>query len=222
MQQPSLDVLKYRAMPEVAAALRSAERDILRLWRRSVSEILPAADELTLQQLEDHLPMLIHKMAEALEADQPQPTNELVAISPVHGETRFHQNFNLNELLIEYHILRRVILEQIVEQLGRELELAESIAINIGIDTAMRRAVVAFSEYQATELKSEANALTKYLSFLSHDLRGSLNGAVLMIEVLKRELAGEMKFKQSIDDLDSMRRSMLDTVATMDRFLHAE
>jgi signal transduction histidine kinase len=209
-------------MPEVATALRATEDSILEQWRAKVIETLPAADELTMQQLEDHLPLLVDKIASALEASEPQPTNELVAVSPVHGETRFHQHFNLNELLIEYHILRRVILENVTEQLGRELDIQEAVAINVGIDVALRRAVVTFSEYQAVELKSEANALTKYLSFLSHDLRGSLNGAVLMIEVLKRELQGESRFKASIDDLDSMRRSMLDTVATMDRFLHAE
>jgi signal transduction histidine kinase len=222
MQHPSLDVLKYRAMPEVASALRAAEDTILEQWRGKVLEVLPAADELTMQQLEDHLPMLIEKIASALEASEPQPTNELVAVSPIHGETRFHQNFNLNELLVEYHILRRVMLENITDELGRELELEESVAINIGMDTALRRSVLTFTQHQAIELKSEANALTKYLSFLSHDLRGSLNGAVLMIEVLKRELQSETRFKQSIEDLDSMRRSMLDTVATMDRFLHAE
>jgi hypothetical protein len=125
MQHPSLDVLKYRAMPEVAVALRAAEDEILAQWRAKVLETLPTADELTMQQLEDHLPMLVDKIAAALEASEPQPTNELVAISPVHGETRFHQNFNLNELLIEYHILRRVMLENISEQLDRDLDLDE-------------------------------------------------------------------------------------------------
>jgi signal transduction histidine kinase len=222
MQQPSLDVLKYRAMPELSRALRAAEAEILRQWRGKVQELLPAADELTMQQLEDHLPVLIDKIAAALAASHPKPTNELIEVSPVHGETRFHQHFNLNELLIEYHILRQVMIEIVTDQLDRELEVQEAIALNVGIDTALRRSVIAFSEHQATELKSEANALTKYLSFLSHDLRGSLNGAVLMIEVLKRELEGESKFQESIEDLDAMRRGMLDTVATMDRFLHAE
>lgn len=222
MQQPSLDVLKHRAMPELASALRQAEDEILRQWREKVLEILPAADELTMQQLEDHLPLLIDKLAAALESSESQPTNDLVSVSPIHGETRFHQQFNLNELLVEYHLLRRILIEQLTDCLGRKLELEESIALHIGVDTAMRRSVVEFSEHQASRMKGEADALTKYLSFLSHDLRGSLNGAVLMIEVLKRELAGEAKFNQSMEDLNLMRRSMLDTVATMDRFLHAE
>jgi signal transduction histidine kinase len=82
--------------------------------------------------------------------------------------------------------------------------------------------VVALVEEQQTKLRAAAETELKYLSFLSHDLRGGLNGVLLMIEVLKRDLADEPKFARSIEDLDVMRRSILDTVGTMDRFLHAE
>jgi signal transduction histidine kinase len=44
----------------------------------------------------------------------------------------------------------------------------------------------------------------------------------LMIEVLKRELADEPRLAETMEDLDGMRRSLLETVGTMDRFLHAE
>jgi signal transduction histidine kinase len=49
-----------------------------------------------------------------------------------------------------------------------------------------------------------------------------LNGVLLMIEVLKRDLVEEPKFARSLEDLDVMRRQILETVGTMDRFLHAE
>jgi signal transduction histidine kinase len=45
---------------------------------------------------------------------------------------------------------------------------------------------------------------------------------MLMIEVLRRDLSQDPKYGESVEDLDGMRRSMLDTVATMDRFLNAE
>lgn len=64
--------------------------------------------------------------------------------------------------------------------------------------------------------------LTKFLSFLSHDLRGGLNGAVLMLEVVKRQLAADPKQAAVVDDLDIVRRSILDTISTMERFLNAE
>jgi signal transduction histidine kinase len=75
--------------------------------------------------------------------------------------------------------------------------------------------------HQQREIQSSAEAQSKYLAFLSHDLRGSLNGILLMLEVLRRELTGTA-FQNSLEDLDLMRRSILDTVGTMDRFLHAE
>jgi signal transduction histidine kinase len=68
----------------------------------------------------------------------------------------------------------------------------------------------------------EPAAMAKFLSFLSHDLRGGLNGAVLMIEVLRRQMATDPKLASAVDDLDVVRRSILDTVATMERFLNAE
>ena len=46
-------------------------------------------------------------------------------------------------------------------------------------------------ETQLRELQLNQEAQARYMSFLSHDLRGSLNGLVLMVEVLKREIEGK-------------------------------
>jgi len=222
MEHPPLDVLKEQALPEVAAALRARSSRILERWRQCVIETLPQADELTRKQFENSVPALLREIADALAASRAAPTEKLIADAPAHGTVRFHQQFNLNELLIEYHLLRRVVVEEIVEELDRPLTVVEDVGLQSGIDIALRQAAVAFAKHQAEELTNEANAMAKYLSFLSHDLRGGLNGAILMIEVLKRDLANEPRFAESISDLDMMRRSMLDTVGTMDRFLHAE
>src|SRR4029079_17672830 len=119
-------------------------------------------------------------------------------------------------------LLRRIVVQEMAAALTRPPTIDEIVAVNQGIDIAMRRSVVAYSQQQAAALKTETSAMAKFLSFLSHDLRGGLNGAVLMIEVLKRELAGEEKFAAAVEDLDVVRRSILDTVAMMERFLSAE
>ncbi len=85
-----------------------------------------------------------------------------------------------------------------------------------------REGILAFVGHQSRKLKTVTEAQSKYLSFLSHDLRGGLNGVFLMIEVLRRELQGEARLQQTMGDLDSMRRSLLETIGTMDRFLNAE
>ena len=222
MQHPPLDVLRDQPLPDVAAALRAASERILKLWREVVIQTLPQADELTRKQFEDSVPALLRELADALAASKSGPTDKFIADAPEHGTVRFHQQFNLNELLIEYHLLRRVIVEEICTELDRPLTPVEDVGLHGGIDVALRQAAVAFAKQQADELTNEANTMAKYLSFLSHDLRGGLNGSILMIEVLRRDLANEPRFAESINDLDMKRRSMLDTVATMDRFLHAE
>ena len=110
----------------------------------------------------------------------------------------------------------------LAQHLGRPLSADEQVALNAAIDLTVRRSAGAFVEHQTSQLRQATKAQSKYLSFLSHDLRGELNGVFLMIEVLRRELANEERFAESLEDLDLMRRSIHQTIATMDRFLHAE
>lgn len=67
--------------------------------------------------------------------------------------------------------------------------------------------------------RQESDASAKYLSFLSHDLRGCLNGIVLMLELLRRELDGKPEFVESVNDIALMRKSILDAVNSMERHL---
>jgi signal transduction histidine kinase len=161
-------------------------------------------------------------IADALEADEPKATKALMDEAVTHGEVRYDQNFNIGDVLIEYSLLRRLLCEEVIRHLDREMSVEELSALNLSIDVAVRRGVVSFASEQRAELQSVVEAQTKYLSFLSHDLRGGLNGVLLMIEVLRRDLVKEPKFGESLEDLDVMRRSILETVGTMDRFLHAE
>jgi signal transduction histidine kinase len=222
MEQAPLPELRCFKFPEAGAALQSAKATILARWRQSVSEIVQQADALTRRQLENSLPDMLDRLAAAMAAGISAPTDRLIAIAPVHGATRFHQEFSLNQLLVEYQVLRRIILQEMTTTLNRTLTIDESVAVNQGVDETMRQATIAFANHQTAKLKDETAAMSKFLSFLSHDLRGGLNGAVLMLEVLKRQLTGDPRFASALEDLDVVRRSILDTVATMERFLSAE
>src|SRR5947207_2253551 len=94
MQNPKLEILKYRPLPEVAIALRDRKKEIIAAWRKKVVEVLPDADELTLAELKNSVPQLIDQIADALEASDPTPTGQLLRSSPDHGQSRFDQNFN--------------------------------------------------------------------------------------------------------------------------------
>ena len=220
--RPLVELLSNRRFPEIASALRARTADALGQWEGQVRRVLPSADRLTFEQLRDDMPVVLEMMAVALESDRPSKTEELLAAVPKHGVVRFHQSFSLGEMLIEYDLLRAVVMEQVVNYLRRPPEADEVVALNGTLDLASRRSVLAYVEHQNRELQAATEAQSKYLSFLSHDLRGGLNGVFLMIEVLKRDLAGESHLAETVSDLDAMRRSLMETVGTMDRFLHAE
>jgi signal transduction histidine kinase len=217
-----IDLLAGRKFPEIASAVRAASDKIVLAWTALSRQALPTAEELTFADLRDNLPGVLEQIAQALESDQTPQSRFIGDMTAEHGVQRFDINFNLSELLQEYAILRPVVFREVAAALGKPLSMDELNALNVGLDISVRRAVVAFVEHQSRQLQSASEAQSKYLSFLSHDLRGGLNGVFLMIEVLKRELQGEERLKETVVDLDAMRRSLMDTVGTMDRFLHAE
>jgi signal transduction histidine kinase len=222
MKNWAMDLLKYQSFPALAAAVRACKQAVVERWELAVRDVLPAANDLTVSQIRNSLPDTIEQMASALEADEPRPTKDLMELAMSHGETRYDQNFNLGELMIEYGLLRPILTEQAAAHLNRDLTVEEIQGLNMAVDVSCRRGVITYVNQQKAELHALVDAQTKYLSFLSHDLRGGLNGVLLMIEVLRRDLVEEPKFANSLEDLDVMKRSILDTVGTMDRFLHAE
>jgi signal transduction histidine kinase len=222
LRDATLDLLKFSPFSDVAGAVQQRAPAIMDRWLAVVRSEMPTADALTLEQLRDELPDVLFELAKTLEASDGGHFDQMKAAAEEHGEVRFHQSYNLNELLIEYGILRPLVIDEIITHLGRPLKAEESAALNMGLDTIVRRSVIRFTSYQQSQLSVVAEAQSKYLSFLSHDIRGGLNGVLLIVEVLKQELAGEPRFAEPLGDMDRMRRAILDTVGTMDRFLHAE
>ncbi len=221
MTDLQLNLLGDAEFPELASALRSCAPKALARWESVVCEVLPKADELTFTQLRDDMPQVLKRVAETLEQKGTR-LDKLLNATACHADVRFDQRYNLSELLIEYDLLRPILIEEVTRELSRPLEISEVVALDLRIGMCAREGILAFVEHQSRELKSANEAQSKYLSFLSHDLRGGLNGVFLMIEVLRRELQGETRLAQTMGDLEAMRRSLLETIGTMDRFLNAE
>ncbi len=222
LQDTTLDLLKYSPFPALAAGIRARRETILDRWQKVVRHKLPTADELTLSQLRDDLPRILSEMADTLESDDGLALPDLKAAAQGHGDDRFHHSYSISEVIIEYGLLRPIVIDEVGEHLDREMTIEEIVALNMAIDTVLRRSVLQFVTHQQTQLRAGSTAQNKYLSFLAHDLRGGLNSVLLTAELLKRQFAGEPRFAESIQDIDSMCQAILDTVATMDRFLRAE
>src|SRR6266576_2100060 len=90
-------------------------------------------------------------------------------------------------------------------------------------NSVMATKVAGDGEAKLREMELNQEAQARYMSFLSHDLRGSLNGLVLMVEVLKREIEGKAASQDEVlADLAMMKRALVDTVSTMERHVMAD
>jgi signal transduction histidine kinase len=219
---PADQFLEQRSFPNLAKALRARRSEIVRQYEEVVDSLIPAADHLTRKQVRDSLPDVLEQIARALESTNSRETMELVGISVEHGVTRFHQQYDVKQLISEFRLLRRIVSEEVTEELQRELSLPEVLALATGLDLYLQQGVVGFVEYQRAELNAASEMEAKYLSYLSHDLRNNLNAVTLMLEVLYRRLKDLPEFKEDADDVAAVQRSIDETVQGMDRLLQAE
>jgi len=219
---PTVDLLATRPFPRIADALRLRKGRVLRRWEHEVRKLLPQADELTLNQLRDHLPQILDQAVDALAACHTSPLNELVELTRSHGSMRFHQQFNVQELIVEYRLLRRILVEEINHGLGGKLKVGQVVVLNMAVDTALQQGVLAFVQHQKEQLRAAGEVQSRYLSYLSHDLRNNLNGCTLMLEVLRQRLEGADGFAEDVTDIRTIQRSIAETIAGMDRILQAE
>ena len=191
-------------------------------WEIAVRRTLPAADEMTLQQLRNSLPSILKEIAAALASGKPHATRELIEGSKSHGVTRFHEHYNIRELVVEYRLLRRIVIEQISEALGDGLDARNNVALNMAMDTALQVGVVAFTDHLRQRIRASTDTQSKYLSFLSHDLRNHLNHAMLHLQLLAARLSQAPEYAKSVEDIESIKRAILQTTSGMDQLLQAE
>jgi signal transduction histidine kinase len=138
-----------------------------------------------------------------------------------HGTERFHEGYNVEELIVEYRLLRRVVVEEVEAALGRRTTVEEDIALGMGVDTMLQQGVVVFVNHQRDALRTAADAEAKFMAFLSHDLRNQLNHVSLVLEILTTKLAHMPEFGEDVDKVRAAQRSILETVEGMERLLHA-
>ena len=147
MSKAANDLLACQALPSLGRNLRRYMQRILDRWNEAVKRHLPDAEPLTAQQVRNSIPKVLDQMASALESDDPRATRRLEELTQAHGQTRFHQQFDLRELFIEYRLLRRVTVEEMRVGTGGNLTVTEVMALDVGIDIALQQSVIAYVEH---------------------------------------------------------------------------
>ncbi len=217
-----VDLLEHKALPELAEAVRGRISTIMARWEESVRGVLPTADTLTFVQLRDDSLEILRQLADALASTDAAATADLGESSRKHASLRFEEKYDLWELLVEYRLLRRIVIEEVETALPRSLSRAEQISLHMGIDAMLQRGVLAFVEHQQYRLQAATEAESKYLSFISHDLRNNINSMTLTLELIKSRLTGMPGMEEEVADLNAVELSVFTTIAGMDRMLQTE
>lgn len=131
---------KQRQAKDLSAALRAHRGEILERWAILCRQN-PRARTLTDEQLLDHLPRLLDRLSDAVEAaSEGRDTTFPVAESQQHAMHRLDTGFDLPEITHEYSLLRRVIFTLMAER-APHLVIGGFDVIGTAIDQSLSESV---------------------------------------------------------------------------------
>ncbi len=193
----------------LADHIENEQEDLLRRWREQVRE-LPSASELDTPTLNDHIPDLLAELVQALRRGSGETIADalLDASPPAHGVQRFKDEFDIEEVVAEYNMLRGCI-HDLAGRHGLSMQGMPFHVLNRVLDSAIGSAVQAFAAHQALEVLQRRQ---EYLAFVAHDLRTPLNAVSLSARVLETMLADTVA---SLPNAEKMFRTLDRSVATI-------
>lgn len=180
----------------LATVFQECHAELIAHWREQ-ARTLPSARQLDQLALTDHIPDLVAEITRdlALHRDDALSFDHAQGSPPVHGVQRFHDGFDLREVVAEYHVLRDAF-QTIAERHGMIVVGETARTINRRIDAAIGLAVEAFAALQAIECKKQQE---EHLAFIAHDLRTPLNAVAMVMEEIN--LCLDKTARAQIEDL---------------------
>ena len=193
------------SLPLLADLVRDNREALVRGWRLQVKQ-LPSARHLDIPTLNDHIPDLLDELAAAFATHPEQTIPETLAeASPTaHGLQRLKDDFDIEEVVAEYNILRGCIHDLATEH-GVKLQGRPFHVLNRIFDNAIGQAVRTYAEQQAAEVQQRRE---EYLAFVAHDLRTPLFAISLTGRSLERSLSGQTLGDDTQRILKSLRRNV--------------
>ncbi len=175
-------------LDEVAQLIEQERDALLAEWRVQV-RALPAARNLDVPTLNDHIPHFLTELAIALRAGPGETIDQAVLDDspPAHGLQRVKDAFDIEEVVAEYNILRGCI-HDLADRNGLRLQGRPFHVLNRVLDGAIGSAVRSFATQEAIEVQHRRE---EYLAFVAHDLRTPLSAVTLSARILELLLKRE-------------------------------
>lgn len=203
-------------MPDhlVAGRLRRSSQEILTRWEAEIREKIPAARNKSTLALRDDVPKIIGKICKRLEGVD---AGENLEESRAHGSQRAGQEgYGLDQLISEYWILGKVIIRTLENDGANPIDRRSYNLIQEILFEGICEAADAFMKENA-ELYEEREMRERFVSMLTHDLRGPLTAIKSSAQLLKKGVSSDEKrnwllkqVMESVDMADNMVRNLLD------------
>ncbi len=142
---------------QLASFLTARREAITADWMVAVEQDskLPTSDNLTMQQLRDHLPQLFADLSDSLRnAFDRKVKEEAAATAAKHGEYRWKEGYDLAELLREFAHVRAAFIPRLIEfealnpDFGAAARAFAQTTFHRFFDDAIRHSVEKFREVE--------------------------------------------------------------------------
>lgn len=208
----SLNAESPMGLDRLAAHLTHQRQDIMARWRALVRrEPSQPASRLNLSDadLDDHLPSLIDKLADALRAEA---TPQVEPEGKAHGQTRRALKYTVPQILWELTLFRRILMDIVGEFAVRDSSLTRTTLEQARerILDVIDRSMTASAEQYTTDTEGERNGVStvlqertaqleqrtasleeadrqkdRFLAMLSHELRNPISAILTAARLLE-------------------------------------
>ncbi len=208
--------MTVNVLDKLTALIKQERHALLARWRQQVRQ-LPAARQLDIPTLNDHMPGLLDELATAFQSKSEQTIPEaLIEDSPTaHGLQRLQESFDVEEVVAEYNILRGCI-HDLADENGLNLQGKPFHIINRVLDHAIGVAVQTYATQAALAVQRRRE---EYLGFVAHDLRTPLCAISLAGRVLELKLPAQSTSAEITQMLKTLRRNVKHLEGLVDKVL---
>lgn len=173
------------------------------MGERLVSELLAdvgvrSANQLPIEALRDHLPRVVRRVAEFLRTPADTTKSNMADRLALHARLRREQGYDVEELLIEYERLARLVTEAAMDAVREQCADTDPVEV-AGVFTRLHDVLTTISAvtvatYRTEELERQhelASRLAEFGRTLAHELKDPLGAAESGTHMLREERIAE-------------------------------
>ena len=149
----SADAFQPRLVPRLSDFLRLNQSEIIAEWSSQVRS-LPPARELSERAIVDHLPGILARIADMVEAVHTGGEVSLEETPKQHATDRLQRGFDLDEIVMEYGLLRRTILDVWEARAGGRIALPEVRKFHAAFDESIKQSAIRYAQAREKLLRA--------------------------------------------------------------------